>query len=69
MALTQSINYIPSWNETRAYSAMGQIGIILPTWKRLGVNFNVVDNYLNNPSPGYNKNSFQFVAGLNYAFR
>jgi hypothetical protein len=42
-------------------------GVVLPTWKKLGASFSVLDNYLNNPSPGYNKNSFQFVAGLAYA--
>src|SRR5581483_11150827 len=44
-------------------------GIFLPTWKRLGITFNATDNYLNNPSPGYKANSFQFVAGVNYALK
>ena len=69
LVFTQAGDFIPSWNDSQAYSAMAMVGIVLPTWKRLGVNFNVVDNYLNNPSPGYKTNSFQFVAGLNYAIR
>jgi hypothetical protein len=48
---------------------MAMVGIVLPTWKRFGANFNVTDNYLNNPSPGYKSNSFQFVAGLTYSLR
>lgn len=69
IVFTESANYTPAWNNSKAYSAMATVGIVLPTWKRLGVNFNVTDNYLNNPSPGYKANSFQFVAGFNYALK
>jgi hypothetical protein len=69
IVFTQAANYIPSWNDSKAYSAMAMVGIVLPTWKRLGVNFNVTDNYLNNPSPGYKTNSFQFVAGFAYTLK
>lgn len=64
---TEAGNYIPAWNNSKAYSAMLTAGIVLPAWKNFGANFAVTDNYLNNPSPGYKANSFQFVAGLNYA--
>jgi hypothetical protein len=67
IVFTEAANYIPAWNDTHAYSAMFAAGVVLPTWKKLGASFSVLDNYLNNPSPGYNKNSFQFVAGLAYA--
>ena len=66
---TQGANYIPAWNDLNAYSAMVTAGIVLPTWKRLGISFNVTNNYLNNPSPGFKANSFQFVAGVNYTLR
>jgi hypothetical protein len=69
IVLTEAANFIPSWNDSKAYSAMATVGIVLPTWKRFGANFAVTDNYLNNPSPGYKANSFQFIAGLNYAFK
>lgn len=69
IAFTETVNYIPSWNDTNAYSAMATVGLVLPTWKRLGVNFNVTDNYLNNPSAFYKKNSFQFVAGFAYTLK
>jgi len=67
IVFTQTADYVPAWNNTQAYSAMFGVGIVLPTWKRFGAHFAVTDNYLNNPSPGYKANSFQFVAGLNYA--
>jgi hypothetical protein len=69
IVFTQAADYIPSWNNSQAYSAMAMVGVVLPTWKRLGVNFNAVDNYLNNPSPGYKANSFQFVAGIAYTIK
>ncbi len=69
IVFNQAADYVPSWNNSQAYSAMFTAGIVLPTWKRLGASFAVTDNYLNNPSPGYKANSFQFVAGLTYAFQ
>lgn len=66
---TQVGDYIPAWNNSKAYSAMFGIGIVLPTWKKFGASFNATDNYLNNPSPGYKANSFQFVAGLTYTIK
>ncbi len=69
IVFTQSAGYLPAWNQTNAYSAMFAAGVVLPTWKKLGASFNLLDNYLNNPSPGYNKNSFQFVAGLTYTIK
>jgi hypothetical protein len=69
IVFTQAAAYIPSWNNSTAYSAMATVGIALPTWKRLGASLAVTDNYLNNPSPGYKANSFQFIAGLTYTLR
>jgi len=69
IVFTQVADYIPSWNNSQAYSAMFGVGLVLPTWKRFGANFAVTDNYLNNPSPGYKANSFQFVAGLAYTIK
>lgn len=69
IAFTEIGSFTPSWNHPSDYSAMASAGFVLPAWKRLGVNFNVTDGYLSNPSPGYNPNSFQFVAGLAYAIK
>jgi hypothetical protein len=69
IALTESGTFDPAWNDANAYSAMATVGMVLPTWKRLGVNFNVTDNYLNNPSEYYKKNTFQFVAGFHYVLK
>ncbi len=69
IVFTQTADYIPAWNNMQAYSAMFGAGIVMPVWKKFGANFAVLDNYLNNPSPGYKANSFQFVAGLSYSIR
>lgn len=66
---TESGSYIPAWNNTNAYSAIFAAGLVLPTYKRLSVNLNVLDNYLNNPAAGYNKNSFQFITGVTYTLK
>ncbi|HEX5283420.1 MAG TPA: DUF481 domain-containing protein [Bryocella sp.] len=69
LVLTEEGTYTPAWNHSMDYSAMALVGVVLPTWKRLGISFDATDNYLNNPSPGYKANSFQFVAGVNYSLK
>ena len=69
LTLTQSLSFLPAWNELRAFSGHAQVGLTLPLLKRLSVNFNATDDYLNNPSPGYHQNSLQFVSGLAYSLR
>ncbi|HEU5340312.1 DUF481 domain-containing protein [Edaphobacter sp.] len=62
-------SFIPSWNHSSAYSAIVAAGLSLPTYKRLSVSLNMLDNYLNNPPPFYNKNSFQFITGITYTLK
>jgi len=66
--LTQSGTYIQSWNNTDAWSAIGQLGLALPVYHRFSLSLNLLDNYLNNPATGFNKNSLQFVTGVTYTF-
>ncbi len=63
---TEAGNFIYSWNNSDAYSANASAGLALPIWKRFAANLNATDNFINNPSPGYNKNSFQFITGISY---
>ncbi|GGA75906.1 hypothetical protein GCM10011507_29100 [Edaphobacter acidisoli] len=69
IVFTENGSFIPAWNNTNAYSAIFGAGLVLPTYKRLSVNLNMQDNYLNNPAVGYNKNSFQFVTGVSYTLK
>jgi hypothetical protein len=66
IVFTESGSYIAAWNDFSDYSAIGAAGLQLPVYKRFGMNINVLDNYLNNPAVGYNKNSFQFVTAVTY---
>ncbi|CAN5714016.1 hypothetical protein BH10ACI4_BH10ACI4_35450 [soil metagenome] len=69
LVFTQSASFLPAFNNTNAYSANFAAGLALPVYHRLSVSFNTSDNFLNNPSPGYKKNSYQFVTGLTYTLR
>lgn len=66
--LIHSGTYIQSWNNTNAWSAIGSLGLALPVYHRFSLSVNLLDNYLNNPAFGYNKNSLQFVTGVTYNF-
>jgi Protein of unknown function, DUF481 len=66
---TESGTFIPAWNKTNAYSAIFAAGLQLPTYKRLSLNLNLLDNYLNNPAVGFNNNSLQFITGVLYTLK
>jgi hypothetical protein len=66
---TENGTFIPAWNDFNAYSAIVSAGLQLPTYKRLSLNINVLDNYLNNPAVGFKKNSLQFVTGVLYTLK
>ena len=69
MVFTQTANVLPAFNIATDYSVNATASLVLPVYKRLAANVTATDNFLNDPSPGYNKNSFQFVTGVTYAFR
>ena len=67
LVLTEGASFTPAWNDSNAYAAAGNIGLTMPVLKRLSVSLGATDNFINNPSPGYQKNSLQFVTGLAYS--
>jgi hypothetical protein len=67
--LSEFANIIPSFNIANDYSANVSGTLTLPVYKRLALSFTATDNYLNNPSAGYNKNSSQFVAAASYTVK
>jgi hypothetical protein len=69
LTFSEFANIIPSFNIANDYSANVSGTLSLPVYKRLAVSFTATDNYLNNPSAGYNKNSFQFVAAASYTLK
>lgn len=69
IVFNQKLSVTPTWNNTNAYSAIASAGLALPTYKRLGVSLNATDAFLNDPPPGFKKNSFQLTLGLTYALK
>ena len=67
--LNEQFSATPAWNNTSAYFATGSVSLTLPVHKRLSVALTSADNFLNDPPPGFQKNSFQFTAGLTYALK
>jgi hypothetical protein len=66
LVLTETADVLPAFNMADAYSANASVGLVMPVWKQFAASFTTTDNYLNNPSPGFKKNSFQFVLGVTY---
>jgi hypothetical protein len=63
---TQDASITPAWNNFDAYSASADAGISIPVYKRFAFSLNALDTFLNNPPPGFKKNSFQAAAGISY---
>ena len=67
LLFTQTANILPAFNIAADYSANFTAALAIPVFKRLSASISTTDNFLNDPSPGYNKNSFQFITGVSYA--
>jgi len=69
LLFTESASYLPAWNVTSAYAANASVGLIMPVFKRLSLTLTTTDNFLNDPSAGFKKNSFQFVTAAAYTLK
>jgi hypothetical protein len=67
--LDQHASVTPAWNNTNAYSALFSVLVSVPVYKNLSGSTGIVESYLNNPPPGFNKNSFTYTLGLTYALK
>ena len=67
MVFTESLNVLPAFNDATAYSANATAGLAIPVFKRLSASVSTTDNFLNDPAPGYDKNSYQFITGVTYS--
>ncbi len=65
--LDQHLILVPVWNNTNAYSGAFTALLTLPVYKRLNASAGFIDSYLNNPPPGFRKNSVQLTIGLTHA--
>jgi hypothetical protein len=69
---TQSISFIPAYNNMHAYSTTEANSFAFPAYKRLSFSMGTMDSYLNNPPvslPPTKRNSFQFTMGLTYEIK
>jgi hypothetical protein len=66
---TQEFSVSPSWSNSKALSALGNARLTLPVYKRLSFTVGAIDTFLNDPPPGFKRNSFQATAGLTYGLR
>jgi hypothetical protein len=66
MVFTQRASIAPAWNNLDAYSAAFAALLTMPVYKHLSGSTGIIDTFLNNPPPGFKKNSFQFTLGLTY---
>ena len=72
LTYTQSLAYIPAYNNMRAYSAYETNMFTFPAYKNLGFSIGTMDSYLNDPplsAPPTKHNSFQFTMGLTYSIK
>jgi hypothetical protein len=67
VTLDQHLTLIPTWNDTSAYSGAFNALLTMPVYKRLNASTGFIDSFLNNPPPGFRKNSVQITVGLTYA--
>ncbi len=72
VSYTQGVEFIPAYNNTRAYSANETNTFAFPAYKNFAFSVGTLDSYLNDPpvtAPPTKRNSFQFTMGLTYAFK
>src|SRR6185312_7993944 len=63
---TQNVSLTPSYTKGLAYQMSGMSAWAIPVYKMMSVNFTVIDDYINNPQPGFLKNSLQYSTGLQF---
>ncbi|MEO6922223.1 MAG: DUF481 domain-containing protein [Bryocella sp.] len=69
MMFTQSLNFLPAFNVANDYSANATAMLAIPVFKRLAASVSMTDNFLNDPAPGFKKNSYLFVTGVTYTLK
>ena len=69
LILDQHLAFTPAWNNTNAYSGLFSVLATMPVSKRISTSTGVIDTFLNDPPPGFRKNSLQFTLGLTYLLK
>ncbi len=66
---SQQFSVTATWNNLNAYAAAGNATLTMPVYKRIHFTVGMLDTFINNPPPGFRKNSFQLTTGLTYALQ
>jgi len=69
ITLNEQGGFIPAWNELHAYSAFAGGSLTFPAYHHVGFTVGALDNFLNDPPPGFKKNSFQLTVGATFALQ
>lgn len=68
----QQLNFVPAFNNSRAYSANEADTLTFPVYKGFGFTVGTLDSYLNDAPvtlPPTKRNSFQLTMGVSYAIK
>lgn len=66
MTFNEALTVIPSFNVPSAWTANFLANLDVPIQKRFDFTIGLLDNYLNAPPPGFQKNSFQVITAITY---
>lgn len=66
VTLLQGLSVTPVWNNESAWQWAANAGFTIPVYKRLSFTTTIINTFLNDPPPGFRKNSFQFTTGLTF---
>lgn len=65
----QQITATPAWSELHAYSGSISGSVSIPVFKRFSFTTQALDGFINDPPPGFKKNSLQLTTGLTYTLK
>ena len=72
LVFNQQAQYLPAFNNIRAYSADETDTLTFPFYKNVAFTVGTIDSYLNDPiatEPPTTRNSFQFTTGITYTIK
>lgn len=66
MIFNQALTFIPAFNQPSDWTANFLANLDVPVQKKFDFTIGLLDNYLNNPPAGFQRNSFQIITALTY---
>jgi hypothetical protein len=69
VTFTEQFTVTPAWNILRAWMGTAQAAINFPVYKNVTFTLSALDTFLDDPPPGFRKNSFQATTGLTYSLK